>query len=335
MGGRIVGMWETSGRLLRLLGLLQRRRDWTGPELAERLGITERTVRRDIDRLRELGYPVQARPGLGGGYRLGVGAEVPPLLLDGEEAVALVVALRDAARTGLAGIEESALSALAKVEQSLPSRYRHRVQLLQQAVVPLTGPGPQTDLDVLLVVAAAVRDHQRLRADYRRHDGTESRRTLEPHRIVHAGHVWYLLAWDLERADWRTLRLDRLAPVLPAGPRFTPRELPDPDPGRFTAAGITTNVYRYHCRATFHAAAEVVAASITPTIGVVTPVDATTCEVVCGSNSLDEVVLWFGLLDADFEVHEPPELRDRLKVLGRRLASAGAVSGPAPPPEKR
>lgn len=318
-------MWETSGRLLRLLGLLQVRRDWSCRDLAERLEVTERTVRRDVDRLRALGYPVEARPGLGGGYRLGVGAEMPPLLLDGEEAVALVVALRDAARTGLAGIEEAALSALTKVEQGLPSRYRHRVQMLQQAVVPLTGPGPQVDPDVLLAVAATVRDRQKLRADYRRHDGSESRRTLEPHRIVHAGHVWYLLAWDIERADWRTLRLDRLAPVLPAGPRFTPRELPDSDPGRFTAAGITTKVYRYHCRATFHAAAEVVAASITPTIGVVTPIDATTCEVVCGSNSLDEVVLWFGLLDVDFDVHEPPELRDRLQTLSARLSRAAAA----------
>ena len=315
-------MWETSGRLLRLLGLLQIRRDWSSRDLAERLEVTERTVRRDVDRLRALGYPVEARPGLGGGYRLGVGAELPPLLLDGEEAVALVVALRDAARTGLAGIEEAALSALSKVEQSLPSRYRHRVQTLQQAVVPLTGPGPQVDTDVLLAVAAAVRDRQRLRADYRRHDGNESRRTLEPHRIVHAGHVWYLLAWDTDRADWRTLRLDRLSPVLPAGPRFEPREPPDDDLGRFAATGITTNVYRYHCRATFYAAAEVVAASITPTIGMVTPIDHTTCEVVCGSNSLDEVVLWFGLLDVDFAVHEPPELLDRLRTLSARWARA-------------
>jgi predicted DNA-binding transcriptional regulator YafY len=324
MSGRIDDMWETSGRLLRLLGLLQVRRDWTCSGLAERLEVTERTVRRDVDRLRELGYPVEARPGVGGGYRLGVGAELPPLLLDGEEAVALVVALRDAARSGLAGIEEAALSALTKVEQSLPSRYRDRVRVLQQAVVPLTGPGPSVDMDVLLAVAAAVRDTQRLRADYRRHDGVESRRTLEPHRIVHAGHVWYLVAWDVDRADWRTLRLDRLVPVLPAGPRFAPRDPPDPDVGRFTAAGITTNVYRYRCRATFAAPAEVIATSITPTIGMVTPVDATSCEVVCGSNSLDEVVVWFGLLDADFEVHEPPELRDRLRVLSARWSLAAA-----------
>lgn len=316
-------MWETSGRLLRLLGLLQVRRDWRSRELAERLEVTERTVRRDVDRLRALGYPVEARPGLGGGYRLGVGAEMPPLLLDGDEAVALAVALRGAAHVGLAGVEEAALSALTKVEQSLPARYRHRVATLQQAVVPLTGPGPHVDTDVLLTVAGAVRDRQRLRADYRRHDGTESRRTLEPHRIVHAGHVWYLLAWDTDRADWRTLRLDRLRPVLPTGPAFVPRQLPDPDPSRFTAAGITTRVYRYRCRATFRAAAEVVAASITPTIGIVTPIDDSACEVVCGSNSLDEVVLWFGLLDVDFEVHEPPELRDRLRTLAGRLTRAG------------
>ena len=211
-------MWETSGRLLRLLGLLQVRRDWTCSGLAERLEVTERTVRRDVDRLRELGYPVEASPGVGGGYRLGVGAELPPLLLDGEEAVALVVALRDAARSGLAGIEEAALSALTKVEQSLPSRYRDRVRVLQQAVVPLTGPGPSVDMDVLLAVAAAVRDTQRLRADYRRHDGAESRRTLEPHRRYVPVLMFEFGAFsksDLARPEDFYERLERFLHDLP------------------------------------------------------------------------------------------------------------------------
>ena len=315
-------MWETSGRLLRLLGLLQVRRDWLSRDLAERLEVTQRTVRRDVDRLRALGYPVEARPGLGGGYRLGVGAEMPPLLLDGDEAVALAVALRSAARNGLTGIEEAALRALGKVEQSLPSRFRHRVHLLQQTVLPLTGPGPNVDVDTLLTVAAAVRDAQRLRVDYRRRDGADSRRTLEPHRVVHAGHVWYLLAWDVERADWRTLRLDRLTPILPAGARFEPREMPEGDPAAFVGKAITTTAYRYRCRVTFHAPADVVAAQITPTIGMVTPRDATSCDVICGSNSLDELAVWLGLIDADFAVHEPPELRDRLRILAARLARA-------------
>lgn len=208
------------------------------------------------------------------------------------------------------------------MEQSLPSRYRHRVAMLHQAIVPLTGPGPNVDVETLLAVAAAVRDEQRLRADYRRRDGAESRRTLEPHRIVHAGHVWYLLAWDLERADWRTLRLDRLTPVPPVGPRFERRELPEDDPAGFVADAITTNVYRYRARLTFFAPAEVVAAQVTPTIGVVTPVDGASCTVVCGSDSLDEMAVWLGLIDADFEVHEPPELRDRLRTLASRLARA-------------
>ena len=320
-------MWETSGRLLRLLGLLQVRRDWLSRELAERLEVTERTVRRDVDRLRALGYPVEARRGLGGGYRLGVGAQVPPLLLDGEEAVALAVALRSAAHTGLAGMENAAVSALAKVEQSLPARYRHRVALLAQTIVPLTGPGPYLEMDTLLAVAAAVRDRQRLRVDYRRRDGAVSRRTLEPHRIVHAASVWYLLAWDLDRADWRTFRLDRLIPIPPAGPRFEPRALPAADPAAFTAAAITTDVYRYRCRATFFAPAAEVAAQITPTIGVVTPIDAATCEVVCGSNSLDELAVWLGLIDADFVAHEPLELKDRIRTLGARLLHAGAATG--------
>ncbi len=315
-------MLDTSARLLRLLSLLQTRRDWSGPELADRLGVTERRVRRDVDRVRQLGYPVDAAPGSGGGYRLGAGALLPPLLLGDEEAVAVAVGLRSATVAGLSGIEESAVQALAKLEQVLPSRLRHRVQLLQSTIVPLTGPGPTADVDVLLAVASAVRDHQQLRADYRRHDGTHPRRVLEPHRIVHAGRRWYLVAWDLERADWRTFRLDRLSPRTPTGPRFTARQAPEPDVARYTSRGISTDTYRYHCQFTVRAPAHIIADRIGPTIGVITPLDEGSCELITGSDSLDEVALYVGLLGHDILVHEPPELREHIAALAARFARA-------------
>ncbi len=315
---------ETSARLLRLLSLLQTHRDWTGPDLAGRLAVTERTVRRDVDRLRLLGYTVVARSGAGGGYRLGFGAVLPPLLLDDDEAVAIALGLRSAALTGLTGIEETAVRALGKLEQLLPSRLRHRVATVTSAVVPMTGGEAALDVDVLLVVAAAVRDEQRVRADYRRHDGSESRRLLEPHRIVHTDRRWYLVAWDVERDDWRTLRLDRLTPRVPTGPRFVPREAPEPDLAGYTSRGISTDVYRYRCRLTVHARAEVVAERISPTIGVVRAIDEVTCEVLVGTNSLDEAAVWLGVIGAELTIHEPAELRDRVGALGARLVRAAA-----------
>lgn len=319
-------MLETSARLLRLLALLQTHRDWSGVDLAERLAVTGRTLRRDVDRLRLLGYPVEARPGKGGGYRLGAGAVLPPLLLDDEEAVAVAIGLRSTALSGVAGIDEQAVRALAKLEQMLPSRLAHRVRTLQSAIVSMTGTAPSADVDVLLSVAAAIRDNQQLRVDYRSHDGSESRRILEPHRIVTAGRRWYLIAWDVDRADWRTFRLDRLTPRTPTGPRFEPRQAPDPDLATYTSRGISTDVYRYRCRFTVFASAEAVADRIGPTVGVVTPLDEHSCELVSGSNSLDEMAIYLGVLGHDFLVHEPPELRDHLVQLGSRLSRASAAS---------
>src|SRR3954470_2906441 len=200
-------MLETSARLLRLISLLQARRDWTGPELAERLEVGVRTVRRDVDRLRRLGYPVQATPGVAGGYPLGVGASLPPLLLDEEEAVAVAVGLRTAVSGGVAGIEETSVRALAKLEQVLPGRLRRRVGALGAATVPYPATGPTVDPSTLATIAAACRDNERLRLRYRAHDGTASRRLLEPHRLVHTGRRWYLVAYDTDRADWRTFRV--------------------------------------------------------------------------------------------------------------------------------
>jgi predicted DNA-binding transcriptional regulator YafY len=314
-------MLETSARLLRLLSLLQARRDWTGADLAERLEVDVRTVRRDIDKLRTLGYPVHATPGVAG-YRLGAGAKLPPLLLDDDEAIAVAIGLRTAATGTVAGIEEASVRALTKLEQVLPSRLRHRVTLMHSVTVTVPATGPTVEPGVLTAVAGACRDHQRLRFDYRSHEGRTSARTAEPHRLVHTGRRWYLIAWDLERADWRTYRMDRLAPRIPAGPRFTPREAPDLDLAAYLSRGVTTAAYRYQARVTVHIAAEVAAERIPPTVGVIESVDRHTCILHTGSNSLDELTLYLGLFDLPFTVHEPPELIAHIRDLATRLTDA-------------
>jgi predicted DNA-binding transcriptional regulator YafY len=317
---------ETSARLLRLLSFLQSHRDWSGEELARRMQVTTRTVRRDVDRLRQLGYPVDATPGAGGGYRLGAGAVMPPLLLDDDEAIAVAVGLRSAAIAGISGIEETSVRALTKLEHVLPSRLRRRVQTLQSAIVPMPGRGPTVDPDVLLSIAAAARDHLQLRVDYRSHDGTESRRVLEPHRIVHSGRRWYLVAWDVDRQDWRTFRVDRVTPRTPTGPRFAPRDAPAPDLARYTSEGITTRVYRYRARLTVHAPATAVSDYMPPTIAVVTPLDDHTSELVVGANSLEELVIWVGLMGLPFTIEEPPELVDVVRRLASVLHAAAINS---------
>jgi predicted DNA-binding transcriptional regulator YafY len=319
MAGRLRFMLETSARLLRLLSLLQAHRDWSGTELAERLGVTPRTVRRDVDKLRGLGYPVHASPGVAGGYRLGAGAALPPLLLDDEEAVAVAAGLRTAAVGGVAGIEEASVRALAKLEQVLPSRLRHRLDAFRSVTVPMAPGGPVVDPDTLTAIVTACRDHQRLRFDYRGHDGESSVRTVEPHRLVHGGRRWYLVAWDVEREDWRTFRVDRLSPRIPTGPRFTPRELPDADIARYTSRGISTRTYQHQATLTMHASAEQVAEQITPAIGYVEPIDEHRCRLHSGSVSLDELAVWTALIGYDFDVVEPPELVEHIRALAERL----------------
>jgi predicted DNA-binding transcriptional regulator YafY len=313
---------ETSARLLRLLSLLQSRRDWTSAELADRLGASARTVRRDVERLRALGYPVDSTPGSAGGYRLGVGATLPPLLLDDDEAVAIAVGLRTAANGTVAGIEEASLRALAKLEQVLPLRLRHRVGALHSATIRLAGADPTVEADTLTVIATACRDHVRLRFAYRRGDAAASERRVEPHRLVHTGRRWYLAAWDLDRDDWRTFRVDRIEGVEATGHRFTPRERPDDDVVQELAWGVSTNVYRHRARLTLDLPAEAAALRITPTSGVIEPVDERTCVLHTGSNSLDEIALHVALIGCDFDVHEPPELADRVRLLADRLGRA-------------
>jgi predicted DNA-binding transcriptional regulator YafY len=310
-------MLETSARLLKLLSLLQSPKDWSGAALAGELGVGVRTVRRDVDKLRNLGYPVEAVPGVAG-YRLGAGASLPPLLLDDEEAVAVAIGLRSSATGSVAGIEESSVRALTKLEQVLPSRLRYRVKLLQSVAVTPT-VGATVEPDVLLAVAAACRDHQRLRFDYRSHDGSATVRTTEPHRLVYTGRRWYLVGWDLDRDDWRTFRLDRLSPRIPTGPRFTPRQPPALDQ---TMSGVAWRAYRYQGRFLVQAPAEQLADRIANTVGTVEAIDGSSCLLETGSNSLDELLLYIGVLGYDFEVLSPPELVAHVQTLITRLTAA-------------
>ncbi|MBO3749672.1 YafY family transcriptional regulator [Streptosporangiaceae bacterium NEAU-GS5] len=315
-------MLETSARLLKLLSLLQARRNWTGAELAERLSVTTRTVRNDVERLRGLGYPVHATPGATGGYRLGVGASLPPLLLDDEEAVAVAVSLRTAAGGSVAAIEENAARALVKLRQVLPSRLRRRVDALQAYTVSTPWDGPSVDAEVLTTIAAACRDQERLRFDYRGHDGGESVRVTEPHRLVHTGRRWYLVAWDLERDDWRTFRVDRIRPRTPTGPRFTPRPLPeDGDVARHVARGVGTATWRYRARVIVHAPAAQVAARL-PVPSDVRPLGEDRCVFEPGSDSPLMLAGYLAMLDADFTVEGPPELVAELRVLADRFRRA-------------
>ncbi|ROQ98806.1 putative DNA-binding transcriptional regulator YafY [Streptomyces sp. 2132.2] len=318
-------MLETSARLLRLLSLLQAHREWTGADLAERLGVTPRTVRRDVDRLRELGYPVNASPGTGGGYQLGAGAELPPLLLDDDEAVAVAVGLRTAAGNGVEGIGEASVRALAKLEQVLPGRLRRRVSALNEFTVPmLRGPGPATvDPSVLTGLAAACRDCERLRFDYRDHAGSVSRRVVEPHRLVCTERRWYLVAWDLEREDWRTFRADRIEPRPPHGPRFTPRPAPAEDLAAYVSQGVSQAAYAARAVLRLKVPAEAAAEIVGPSQGALEPLDAESCLLRTGAVNLDVLVIHVMLLGCEFEVLEPPELVDRIRaardLLGRAV----------------
>jgi predicted DNA-binding transcriptional regulator YafY len=314
-------MLETSARLLRLLSLLQTPGEWTGVEMAQRLAVDVRTVRRDIQKLRDLGYPVHAIPGAAG-YRLGAGTKLPPLLLDDEEAVAVAVGLRTAASGAVTGIEETSLRALAKLEQVLPARVRHRVDVLNEVTVTISAAGPTVDPDVLTAIAAACREHERLRFDYHRHDGTDSVREIEPHRLVHTGRRWYLVGWDTDRQDWRTYRVDRIRPRIPTGPRFDPRPAPDVDLAGYLARGVSTAPYRYQARITLDAPAEVAAERIPPTVGVIEAVDPHTCVLHTGSNSLDEIAVYVALFGFRFRIHEPPELITHIRELAARLNDA-------------
>jgi predicted DNA-binding transcriptional regulator YafY len=320
-------MLETSVRLLRLLSLLQARPDWSGAELAERLQVTTRTVRNDIQRLRSLGYQVQSTTGTAGGYRLGAGAALPPLLLDDEEAIAVAVSLHAAAGGTVTGIEEASLRALTKLRQLLPSRLRHRTDAVRAATVSVAGRGPTVDAETLTVIATAIRDSERLRFDYLDHDGTASRRSAEPHRLVFTGRRWYLLAWDDDRDDWRTFRADRIRPRTPNGPRFSARPPPGGDAAAHVVRGAGSTAWPQAATVRLHARAETLADQLPPAAGLLTPDGEHASILETGSDSLYDLVAFLSSLEVAFTVIEPPELRELLATLAARYQVAAREPG--------
>ncbi len=314
-------MLETSARLLELLSLLQLKRDWTSSELAGRLDVSTRTVRADIGRLRSLGYPVDARPGVAGGYRLAAGTAMPPLLLDDDEAVAVAVGL-GAVATQKLGVEETSLTALAKLEQVLPSRLRRRVEAVREATSVVPGAEPPLDLSVLGAVAAAIRGHERLRFGYTKPGGGEGARHTEPQRLVSWGPLWYLLAWDLDRDDWRIFRVDRMEPHAPTGVRFQPHVISEDDAVEYVVGRVSKAAWKYRARVLVHASAAKVAAKIPVPVDI-EAVDESTCHVELGADDPDRLALWMTRLDVDIEVVDGDELAaafDRLAARFRRAA---------------
>ncbi|WP_330280194.1 YafY family transcriptional regulator [Streptomyces sp. NBC_00569] len=332
-------MLETSARLLRLLSLLQARREWSGADLADRLGVTPRTVRRDVDRLRGLGYPVDASPGTGGGYRMGAGAELPPLLLDDDEAVAVAVGLRTSADQGVEGIGETSVRALSKLEQVLPDRLRRRVSALNAFTVPmLRGPDPSdADPSVLTELAAACRDSERLRFAYEDRGGAATRRTVEPHRLVCSERRWYLVAWDVDREDWRTFRVDRITPRPPHGPRFTPRTPPADDLAAYVSKGVSQGPYAHAATIRLLVPVEEAAQRISPSAGTLEADGDDRCVLRTGAASLDAMAIHVILTGFEFEVLEPDGLTDVIRSardrLSRALERAGSADGPRRTPD--
>lgn len=315
-------MSDTTSRILRLLSLLQTHRDWSGSELAGRLQVSPRTIRRDIDRLRELGYPVHASAGVAGGYRLQAGASMPPLLLDDEEAVAIAVGLRFAAGGSVAGIDEASVRALAKVEQVLPSRLRRQVNALQTYTVPMTyggNTGPTVDPDTLICIVQACRDLERLRFDYTAKDGADTKRLVEPHRLVSAGRRWYLVCWDVDRHDWRTFRVDRLSSCETEGIHFHPRELPAEDAAAYVQSAIASTYTRYQLVVRLHAPLTELADKVRSPDAQLEEVDGGTCILRATGDSLEWLAAWMGWFGVDFEILEPPELVDYVRDLSARM----------------
>ncbi|MGZ4637617.1 MAG: helix-turn-helix transcriptional regulator [Actinomycetes bacterium] len=313
-------MSETTQRVLRLLALLQSRPVWTGPELAERLGVTTRSIRRDVERLRELGYPVRATQGAGGGYQLGPGKALPPLLLDDEEVVAVAVSLRLAAGGAVAGASEAAVRTMAKLDQVMPARLRAEVRALQDSIATLEMSGALVDGDTLLVLARACRDTVRVSFDYTAADGTASARRVEPYRLVVVGPRWYLFAYDLDREAFRTFRLDRVAGLAAGTWRFTPRE--HDDPATYVQRSVVSSPYRWTARVRVDAPYREVAQRVTPRSGTVEPLPDGTASVTAGADDLELLALHLSVLGGEVTVLEPPELRAALARLGERMLAA-------------
>jgi len=317
-------MLQTSARLLRLLSLFQAQRYWAGADLSRRLAVTSRTLRRDVDRLRSLGYPVHSTSGIAGGYQLGAGATLPPLLLDDEEAVAVTLGLRTAASGSVSGLEEASVRALLKIEQVLPPRLRNRVAALHSFIMPLGSRSPVVDAERLLAIASSCRELEGIRFQYSDRAGTPSDRAVEPHRLVHTGYRWYLVAWDIQRKDWRTFRVDRIAGKLKTSTRFKPRPAPDGDFVAFVSKSLSQATYPFRARITLHAPIEVITKRVPPSVGSLEAIDQNCCSLLTGSYSLEAIAVHLSMLGVDFQVHEPPELITYLQKLAERLRMAAS-----------
>jgi predicted DNA-binding transcriptional regulator YafY len=321
-------MSETSGRLLKLLSLLQTPREWPGPELARRLAVSTRTVRNDVERLRQLGYPVEATRGAIGGYRLTAGKAMPPLLLDDEEAVAVAVSLRTAAGGAVDGIEETSLRALTKLQQVLPTRLAHRVDAVQSFTVrpKATNRGPRVDSGALALLAAAARDREIVRFAYRDHSGAATERRVEPYRLVNWGRRWYLVSFDVERDDWRNFRVDRIEAPRSLGHRFTLRPLPDEDVAAWVSRGTRSVQMQFRATVIVSAAAdEIVARMGGWHEGSIEALGEQRCRVATGARSAADLARWLVFLDADFEVVDSPELAAAVQSLGDRFVRAARL----------
>jgi predicted DNA-binding transcriptional regulator YafY len=309
----------TTERVLRLLALLQRRPSWTAAGLAAELGVTDRSVRRDVERLRALGYPVHATAGVGGGYRLGAGTRLPPLLLDDEEAIATAVSLRLASGGTIAGAGEAALRALAKLDQVMPPRLRAEVRAVHGATETLVGPGVEIDPELLTTLARACRDAVRVRFRYTARDGEDRERTAEPVRMVTTGRRWYLMAWDVDRGDWRVFRLDRMRELVATTWRFHVRE--HPDPVAYVQRSTAEAPYRYLARVRVHARPEQVRELVPPQVGRVEDDRDGWCVLVAGGDDLDGIALHIARLGHEAEILDPPALREAAARLARRIAA--------------
>jgi predicted DNA-binding transcriptional regulator YafY len=308
--------------MLRLLSLLQTHRYWPGGALAERLEVSERTVRRDVDRLRELGYQVDASRGVAGGYQLRSGTHMPPLLLDDDEAVAIAVGLRGAAGAAVAGIEETSVRALTKVVQVMPPRLRRQVDALRSYSVPSFGDrdrGPTLDASTLTSIAQACRDDERLRFGYVARGGEETQRHVEPYRLVSTGHRWYLVAWDVERHDWRTFRVDRITGLTTTGARFRPRALPGGDAAAFLRDRIAAIPHRYHIVVTVRTPAAAIEKVAAYTGATLEPIDDQSCRFILDVDELQWPVMIFAAFRAEFRVEEPAELHEYLRATGEQF----------------
>jgi predicted DNA-binding transcriptional regulator YafY len=324
MRASIRNMANTSSRTLRLLSLLQAQRYWAGGVLADRLGVSPRTLRRDVERLRELGYPVEAHRGVDGGYQLAAGAALPPLVVDDEEAVALAIGLRAAAYGSVIGVEEASVRALAKVVQVMPPRLRRRVEALTAATEPPVFGGPETvDADVLTSVAQGCRDEERVRFDYTAHGGVGSERFVEPHRLVSYGRRWYLVAYDLDRGDWRSFRVDRIRAVRSTGARFRPRALPGGDYVAFVRAGAARGaaVGAEPVEALVYAPALAVIARI-GSWATVTEVSPDVCRVRLVADGYDWPAFALAMVGAEFRILGPPGMAARARDWGERFSRA-------------